>query len=106
MVAPASSDSSFDGLSRDGDSLLKRIYILAVRLAISAPTDHAQPYIGTGQGHLLLELAKREAIARKSSRLLLSVYPLNVVARAFYERQGFKRIGEYTFRVRRALLPR
>ena len=54
----------------------------------------------------MLELAKREAVERKSSRLLLSVYPLNTVARAFYERQEFKRIGEYTFRVRRAPSPR
>lgn len=60
MVGPASSDDSFDALGQPGDSLLKRIYLLA-------------PHIGTGQGRLLLDLAKRDAIERRSSRLLLSV---------------------------------
>lgn len=58
--------------------------------------DHAR---GTGVGQALLDWAIDDAHARGAQELFLSVYVDNARARRFYERNGFERIGRYTFMV-------
>jgi diamine N-acetyltransferase len=69
-----------------GDWELRRIYTLAAA--------H-----GTGLGPALMAHALREARGRGHARLLLGVHPDNQRARRFYERTGFRVVGERTFAV-------
>ena len=73
-------------LQRDGDLELKRIYLLG-------------PWQGGGNGSALMQRALDIAMRRGTKRLLLAVYESNARARAFYERAGFKYIGETVFMV-------
>jgi GNAT superfamily N-acetyltransferase len=73
-------------LLRDSDMELRRIYTLGIA--------H-----GTGLGPALMEAAVAEARGRGHARLLLGVHPGNSRARSFYEREGFRVIGERTFTV-------
>lgn len=68
------------------DVELRRIYTLAAM--------H-----GSGLGNALMHSAIDEAQARGRSRLLLGVHPDNTRARSFYERTGFRVIGEREFTV-------
>ena len=65
---------------------LRRIYVLAT----------AQ---GSGLGAALMERAIADARAIGRTRLALGVHPGNARARAFYERHGFRIVGERTFEV-------
>ena len=71
---------------RDGDGEIRRIYTLAAA--------H-----GTGLGPALMEECLAEARGRGHARLLLGVHPGNARARRFYERVGFRVIGERSFTV-------
>jgi diamine N-acetyltransferase len=73
-------------LQQIGDWELKRIYLLG-------------PWQGGGNGRALLEQAVMIAKARAARRLILAVYESNARALAFYERAGFKHIGETVFMV-------
>lgn len=73
-------------LQQDGDLELKRIYLLG-------------PWQGGGNGKALLEQALAIADRRKARRVLLAVYESNDRAVAFYERAGFRHIGETVFMV-------
>lgn len=73
-------------LQQDGDIELKRIYLLG-------------PWQGGGNGRALLEQALIVAEKRGAKRVLLAVYESNARAVAFYERAGFKHIGETIFMV-------
>lgn len=73
-------------LQQDGDIELKRIYLLG-------------PWQGGGNGRALLEQALIVAEKRAAKRVLLAVYESNARAVAFYERAGFKHIGETVFMV-------
>ena len=70
----------------DGDIELKRIYLLG-------------PWQGGGNGTALMQQVIAIAHDRAASRILLAVYPQNHGARRFYERFGFRQIGEMTFMV-------
>jgi len=70
----------------DGDVELKRIYVL-------------HRFIGGGVGARLLQAALDDARAAGKRRLLLGVYAGNARAIAFYERNGFARVGERRFAV-------
>jgi len=54
---------------------------------------------GQGLGHQLMEAAVAEAAARGADRLVLGMYQGNTQALMFYQRQGFKIIGERRFQV-------
>lgn len=54
---------------------------------------------GTGLGTALLEAALTDAQRRGCARMLLGVHPDNRRARQFYERNGFRVIGEREFGV-------
>lgn len=69
-----------------GDTELRRIYTLAAM--------H-----GSGLGGALMTAVLAEARARGRARVLLGVHPDNRRARRFYERTGFRVIGERTFTV-------
>jgi ribosomal protein S18 acetylase RimI-like enzyme len=69
-----------------GDIELRRIYTLAA--------TH-----GSGLGAALIQAMLDEARARGHRRLLLGVHPDNARARRFYERTGFRVIGERIFTV-------
>ena len=69
-----------------GDIELKRIYTLQL--------TH-----GTGLGPALMERALADAAALGRTRILLGVHPGNTRARAFYERHGFRVIGQRVFQV-------
>ncbi len=73
-------------LQQSGDWELKRIYLLG-------------PWQGGGNGRALLEQALKVAAARAARRLILAVYESNDRAVAFYEKAGFKQIGETVFMV-------
>jgi ribosomal protein S18 acetylase RimI-like enzyme len=73
-------------LQQPGDWELKRIYLLG-------------PWQGGGNGRALLEQAFEVAAARAARRLILAVYESNDRAVAFYEKAGFKHIGETIFMV-------
>ena len=68
------------------DIELRRIYTLAA--------TH-----GTGLGPALMRAALDEARTRGCRRVLLGVHPGNSRARSFYERTGFRVIGERAFTV-------
>lgn len=69
---------------------LRRIYVLA-------------PAHGSGLGAALMERAVADARALGRTRLALGVHPGNARARAFYERHGFRIVGERRFQVGDAL---
>ncbi len=69
---------------------LRRIYVLTT----------AQ---GSGLGPALMERAVADARALGRTRLALGVHPGNARARAFYERHGFRIVGERRFQVGTAL---
>lgn len=73
-------------LQQGGDIELKRIYLLG-------------PWQGSGNGRALLEQALMVAEKRGAKRVLLAVYESNARAVAFYDRAGFKHIGETIFMV-------
>ncbi|MBL0923495.1 MAG: GNAT family N-acetyltransferase [Sphingomonadaceae bacterium] len=73
-------------LQQDGDIELKRIYLLG-------------PWQGGGNGRALLDQALAVAKRRMARRVLLAVYESNKRAVAFYERAGFRHIGETVFMV-------
>lgn len=54
---------------------------------------------GTGLGAALMARAVADARAMGRTRLVLGVLGTNARACAFYERQGFRRVGERRFRV-------
>lgn len=54
---------------------------------------------GAGHGRALVKQAARHARAQGARRLLVGVWEENVRAIAFYEREGFTRIGTRPFRV-------
>lgn len=81
MVPPEHSE-----LQQDGDLELKRIYLLG-------------PWQGGGNGRALLDQAFAIADRRQAKRVLLAVYESNDRAVAFYERAGFRQIGETVFMV-------
>ncbi len=81
MTAPEHPD-----LQQDGDLELKRIYLLG-------------PWQGGGNGRALMDQALQVAQKRQAKRLLLAVYESNSRAVAFYERAGFRHIGETVFMV-------
>ena len=68
------------------DVELRRIYTLAA--------TH-----GGGLGAALMQAVLRKARARGCGRVLLGVHPGNARARRFYERTGFRVIGERAFTV-------
>jgi ribosomal protein S18 acetylase RimI-like enzyme len=68
------------------DLELKRIYLL-------------HPYQRLGFGRIMVDAAASVARDAGSRRVLLGVFSGNVAALAFYERVGFVRAGERTFRV-------
>ena len=70
----------------EGDAELRRIYTLAAA--------H-----GTGVGGALIAAALDEARVRGRKRVLLGCHPDNRRARRFYERTGFRVIGERIFTV-------
>ena len=70
----------------DGDLELKRIYLLS-------------KFQGGGVGKRLVEAAVARALDAGAHRLLLGVYAGNTSAIGFYERAGFRKIGERKFRV-------
>lgn len=71
---------------RQSDIELRRIYILS-------------QMHGTGLGAALMTRAREDAAAFQCQRILLGVYEHNYRAHAFYERQGFERIGSRQFKV-------
>jgi diamine N-acetyltransferase len=73
-------------LQQPGDLELKRIYLLG-------------PWQGGGNGKVLMEQALDIAKQRAAKRLLLAVYESNLRAVAFYEKAGFRQIGETVFMV-------
>lgn len=73
-------------LQQEGDLELKRIYLLS-------------GWQGGGNGRTLMEQALAVARERGAKRLLLAVYESNNRAVAFYEKAGFRHIGETIFMV-------
>ena len=69
---------------------LRRIYVLA--------TAH-----GSGLGAALMARAIEDARGLGGTQLALGVHPGNARARAFYERHGFRIVGERRFQVGTAL---
>ena len=69
-----------------GDLELRRIYLFS-------------RFQGSGVGQELMDVAVREARARRAPRLLLGVYAGNLRALRFYERNGFQQIGARQFTV-------
>lgn len=69
---------------------LRRIYVLT--------TAH-----GSGLGPALMDHAIEDARALGKTQLALGVHPGNGRARAFYERHGFRIVGERRFQVGEAL---
>jgi ribosomal protein S18 acetylase RimI-like enzyme len=67
-----------------GDLELKRIYVLS-------------RYHGSGAGPELMRRVVERARERGAARLLLSVFSENLRAIAFYEKQGYRKIGEHRF---------
>jgi len=68
------------------DAEIKRVYLL-------------NRFRGAGLGRRLMQEAETHARARGIRRLLLGVYSGNGAAISFYERLGYERVGERTFRV-------
>lgn len=59
----------------------------------------AQDWIGTGLGAALMRRCLTLAEAEHSTAILLGVWEHNQRARAFYERFGFKAIGQHEFHI-------
>jgi ribosomal protein S18 acetylase RimI-like enzyme len=68
------------------DAEVKRVYLLS-------------RFRGAGLGRRLMQQAETHARASGIRRLLLGVYSGNDAAISFYERLGFRRIGERSFKV-------
>lgn len=68
------------------DLEIKRLYLL-------------HRFQAAGLGRRLLQQAIESAQSQGCRRLLLGVYSQNHAALAFYERMGFRRVGERTFHV-------
>jgi ribosomal protein S18 acetylase RimI-like enzyme len=68
------------------DIEVKRVYLL-------------HRFHGGGIGSRLMEEARKHAIARGHRRLLLGVYGRNTAAIQFYEKLGYRRVGERSFKV-------
>jgi ribosomal protein S18 acetylase RimI-like enzyme len=68
------------------DAEVKRVYILS-------------RFRGAGLGRCLMQAAEMHARSRGIRRLLLGVYSGNKAAISFYERLGYERVGERSFRV-------
>jgi len=68
------------------DAEVKRIYLLS-------------RFHGSGIGRRLMDEARRHAAINGRRRLLLGVYEGNTAAIRFYEKAGFRRVGERTFKV-------
>lgn len=71
---------------REDDLEIKRIYLL-------------HRFHGQRVGQRLMDAAVEQARARGAGRVLLGVYAGNHDALAFYQRCGFHRIGQRSFRV-------
>jgi diamine N-acetyltransferase len=82
MIAPPEHPE----LQQEGDIELKRIYLLPA-------------WQGGGNGVALLNEALKMAGRREAKRVLLAVYESNSRAVAFYERAGFRHVGETVFMV-------
>ncbi|RSK37092.1 GNAT family N-acetyltransferase [Hymenobacter metallilatus] len=59
----------------------------------------AEDWIGTGLGAALMRRAIEEARQQGSRAVVLGVWEKNERARMFYQRFGFKQIGEHTFTI-------
>ncbi|RSK51148.1 GNAT family N-acetyltransferase [Hymenobacter rigui] len=59
----------------------------------------AEDWIGTGLGAALMRRAIEEARQQGSRAVVLGVWEKNERARTFYQRFGFKQIGEHTFTI-------
>jgi ribosomal protein S18 acetylase RimI-like enzyme len=57
------------------------------------------PALGTGVGSALMEACVAEAIALGCATIWLGVWEHNPSSIAFYERKGFRRVGEHTFQL-------
>jgi ribosomal protein S18 acetylase RimI-like enzyme len=68
------------------DAEVKRIYLL-------------NRFRGAGLGRRLMQEAETHTRSHGIRRLLLGVYSRNAVAISFYEKLGYKRVGERTFTV-------
>lgn len=68
------------------DAEVKRVYLLS-------------RFRGAGLGHRLMQEAETHARSRGIQRLLLGVYSRNEAAISFYEKLGYKRVGERSFTV-------
>ena len=69
-----------------GDIEVKRVYLL-------------HRFQGGGLGSRLMEEARRHAVARGHRRMLLGVYGRNTAAIQFYEKLGYRHVGERSFKV-------
>jgi ribosomal protein S18 acetylase RimI-like enzyme len=59
----------------------------------------AEDWIGTGLGASLMRRAIEEARQHKCRAVVLGVWEQNERARVFYQRFGFRPIGEHTFTI-------
>ncbi|MBT9394718.1 GNAT family N-acetyltransferase [Hymenobacter sp. NST-14] len=59
----------------------------------------AEDWIGTGLGAALMRRAVEEARQQKCRAVVLGVWEKNERARVFYQRFGFRPIGEHTFTI-------
>ncbi len=75
-----------EGLAREQDLELRRIYLLS-------------RFHGGGAGWRMMEAAVAAAREQGAERLLLGVHPDNARALAFYKKSGFVQIGERRFQV-------
>lgn len=75
-----------EGLAREGDLELRRIYLFS-------------RFHGGGAGRRMMEAAIANARQQGAKRLLLGVHPDNQRALAFYRKNGFVPIGKRTFQV-------
>lgn len=80
MAVPA----TLPGSDASRDYELKRIYLLS-------------KWHGGGWGARLYDAVESEARGRGASRLVLSVYVVNLPAQAFYRKRGFDQIGRWIF---------
>ncbi len=71
---------------RPGDLELRRIYVL-------------HRFHGAGVGRSLMDAVMDSARRLSAGRVLLGVYARNAPARAFYEKAGFRPVGERKFLV-------
>ena len=57
------------------------------------------PALGTGMGSALMKACMAEAVAQGCATIWLGVWEYNPQSIAFYERKGFRRVGEHTFQL-------